>query len=445
MTPGGQVAVRQPIGGAGKVTSSAGSETFSTAPAQPAKIAAVALGISVPLVVLGKSAMAPAAALAIFWCLWQLRDANFRQTVLNLILTPLGGSVAAVLTALLISTLGSIHLSASLETWARLVAIVMFGPLILAWLGQTPSLFGTVVRGLVLLTLLGEVYVLFHFYFYDAALALRSAAGYPDAFLPARKFKMYASVLGCLLPVAAFYGWRLAGPWRLAGVATLPLAVPILLGGGIEPSFSAVAGLSGGLALAGLVAVSLRLPRLVRRGLVVGLIVLAIGAAGYIFAALPPPPVVADQVPPLPFPDWHRQVIWGFAFDVFLHNPVVGVGVNAVDMVAGAKSIIPGMNQEYIPSHPHNWVLEFAAETGVIGMTAMAVCLLTILWGFIRHAANGRVTAWPGLIFFGTFWVSALSNFSIWSAWWDISFVILLAISMVAIRDEASESETGRV
>ena len=43
--------------------------------------------------------------------------------------------------------------------------------------------------------------------------------------------------------------------------------------------------------------------------------------------------------------------------------------------VPGAFDQIPGYGYIYIPAHPHNWVLEVLAETGVVGLAPLMVLM----------------------------------------------------------------------
>ena len=134
------------------------------------------------------------------------------------------------------------------------------------------------------------------------------------------------------------------------------------------------------------------------------------------------------------FVDPHRQLIWSFTLDRAMERPFFGYGIDAINKVEGASEIIPFFNQEFIPSHPHNWMLEILAETGVAGLSAMLLALALLLRELYRQAMTGRDPAagWAAIALFGTFWGSSLANFSIWAAWWQASFWLLLAILVAA-------------
>ncbi len=223
----------------------------------------------------------------------------------------------------------------------------------------------------------------------------------------------------------------------------LPLTALLVYGKGVQPGLSSIFGLLTSIALVGVIAslkhFSARIVWVVVASLVVSIIV----AASYVIYQLPVPPVSATPTPNLMFPDWHRQVIWGFTVVVVKGAPFLGVGPNTVNLVFGANEIIPGMNQEYIPAHPHNWPLEIAAETGLIGFTSFAFTLFIALKCLGRIALRGNSAAWAAIALFGAFWSSSLANFSVWSAWWLTVLCVLISLTIAALILENQTSDDG--
>src|SRR3546814_6342496 len=78
--------------------------------------------------------------------------------------------------------------------------------------------------------------------------------------------------------------------------------------------------------------------------------------------------------------------------------------MNVVNNLPGAHELIPGINAEYIPAHPHNWILEILVETGWIGLALVVAILALLAWKITqrlrRRHAGGAATA--GL--FVAFW-----------------------------------------
>src|SRR3546814_7070845 len=150
------------------------------------------------------------------------------------------------------------------------------------------------------------------------------------------------------------------------------------------------------------------------------------------------PPVPFEVMYSLRLPtfviDAHRQVIWSFTLEHVASAPWFGVGMNVVNNLPGAHELIPGINAEYIPSHPHNWILEILVETGWIGLALVVAILALLAWKITqrlrRRHAGGAATA--GL--FVAFWTMSLSNFSIWSSWWQGAFLTLLVMLLAVPR-----------
>ena len=257
---------------------------------------------------------------------------------------------------------------------------------------------------------------------------------------PPQRFKSFGAVAVCLIPVCLWFGWRLGGRWKAMALLCLPLTAIVLAGAGRQPSLDGLLGAVGGITLVLAVYGLIHLPTLPRRLLGVACVVGAAALFFWVCLNLPAIPVGPDPMPQLPMLDWHRQVIWGFAVDTFAQNWLFGVGPNTIDMANGARDIIPGMSQEYIPGHPHNWLFEIMAETGTLGTAALAMTLLFLLIDLGRKAARNQSGAWAGIFLCGAFWASALANFSIWAAWWQACFVVLIVIvlAMTKAREEPS-------
>ncbi|MBL4615150.1 MAG: O-antigen ligase family protein [Magnetovibrio sp.] len=129
--------------------------------------------------------------------------------------------------------------------------------------------------------------------------------------------------------------------------------------------------------------------------------------------------------------DPHRQYIWKFALERFWDNPWVGNGIDQLNSLPGAKTLVPGLGKTayVMPSHPHNWFLEILAETGLVGLLPMLIALGFVAWRLGRryHATQNKSDLTLLLLMTG-FWTSALLSFSIWAVWWQLTFLILFAI-----------------
>ncbi len=128
--------------------------------------------------------------------------------------------------------------------------------------------------------------------------------------------------------------------------------------------------------------------------------------------------------------DYERQTIWEKALEFASMSPWFGIGANTINFVPGADAIIKGtQNLHVIPAHPHNWAVEVMAETGAVGL---ATLLITIGVMGVRTLLSLRRTGNLGLVcvtgILAGYWGSGLFNFSYWSAWWQVSFLLALAL-----------------
>ena len=162
-----------------------------------------------------------------------------------------------------------------------------------------------------------------------------------------------------------------------------------------------------------------------------GLSIVVVGAVawlqiirGKLFEAVPN----QDWLIPIWLLDFQRQVIWKHAIEFAMASPWIGIGVNAINLVPGADMVINGTNNLHvIPAHPHNWAIEIFAETGAIGLSVLLITLITQTYQTLLVARRtGNLGHIMAIAVMAGYWVSGLFNFSYWSAWWQLSFLISL-------------------
>ena len=128
--------------------------------------------------------------------------------------------------------------------------------------------------------------------------------------------------------------------------------------------------------------------------------------------------------------DHHRQFIWGFSIQKFTQKPLFGYGQDSSNFIDGSQLDIGSKytgDMNFIPSHPHNFLIEILLETGIFG-TFFFILLIYIInvriWKLHQSLAFKL-----HLIFLNSFfWSSSFVNFSFWLGWWQASYFLLLSL-----------------
>lgn len=247
-------------------------------------------------------------------------------------------------------------------------------------------------------------------------------------FNPSGTYKPYAVTALCLAPVVILAGHSVGGHWkRLAYVHLLIVVMIIFMTG----NRSAMAGLIVMLGVTSLCVATQS--RRIFIGVLTSLAIITGIITSWLIMRIPE--AALNPVKGLYLPMWlvdpHRQKIWGFTFDKFLEHPLFGVGIDQINYIPGAHEFVPGIGESayLVPSHPHNWVLELASETGLVGLCAALLCLGYLVYVLaIRYLKHRDAQSLAGLVLIGTFFSSSLFNFSIWTSWWQLTFYILIGM-----------------
>lgn len=126
--------------------------------------------------------------------------------------------------------------------------------------------------------------------------------------------------------------------------------------------------------------------------------------------------------------DPHRQIIWGFSLQEIKKNWLWGIGPDSSNFIEEGQRTIGHQNtgtMNFIPSHPHNFLIELILEIGLLGTFSFILLILSINYLIL---INVKKKVKYLLIFNGYFWGSSLVNFSFWNAWWQGSYFLILAI-----------------
>ena len=388
------------------------------------RLATVAFGAAIPLMVAGRGYLQAAAGLALVIVLaWLLRP---RQATpwSSLAASAQARWILAIMLAWLPGVLFSFKHSASASTWLREGVMIGGCAVVGWWLAHHAEHRRLALKALLAVGAAGTLAASAWLMFEGALFTVGNVERLQSVH---NTYKAASSALVCLLPVSLWAGHRLGGRWRWLGVAMLVGCLGVIWG---SHSRSAIAGIGGGALLALLAATPTRwrvpatLAALVAVPLALVAVMHAIGSSSG--------NVSVQTTLPLWLVDAHRQAIWGFVWDRFLESPLIGHGLNVVNLLPGAGDPVPGIGMEYVPSHPHNWVVEMLAETGLVGTLPV---IAWIGWTVLRclRGCHPNAVATAGLL--GCFWGAALFNHSIWAVWWQLSLLLLYALLAAAGDD----------
>lgn len=394
----------------------------------------VLLAVAVPASAFGPAPLGISTALAFLVLLIQ---PVFRQTAKNCFVEIrhdiLGKAGLILLVAWAISAAGSLDIEKSSATLARMFIIIVFMVIVSGVLAQKPHCMDLFKKAALILSVVVLLYI---------ALIL---IGWSVLFVPVQAlkgdhlvghhfFKSHASTAVVFLPFLIWCGWTLGGQWRHLSFSGAVLTIILLYGAGKAISFAGLAGVIGAVGAAGFILVVSSVKRGIGYLFWVAATALFVGISYFVATSLPEPPY-QNQMPDLvPFIDSHRELIWSFVLEAQKSEPFFGYGPNAVNHLAGAGAVIEALNQEYIPSHPHNWMIEILAETGWIGFLMLLVCLALHLRQIVRGVYIDKPAALALAASSGAFWVSGLVNFSFWASWWQIAYLLALIGPFAALK-----------
>ena len=338
-----------------------------------------------------------------------------------------------------LSVLGSLDPAGSAQSALLLGLILIFATLAAHFLQQSQNRIDFVHIGLMLASLGMIVLALIHIYGFQGLLRIIHFSSETTAHFDRVLLKKPASGFILIMPVALYLLW---GGTNLLRMLSALVIVGILWLIIISESRSAMAAALALLTVMGFLAmIALRW----RGGKIAIFILLVVSCIG-IFA-LYMQQIRGDWATgALGIPGWiidnARQILWREVLILlqqdFPSSILSGYGINALEeLERGVREMsITAENTTYftaISNHPHNWLLEIAAEVGLVGLISVLVaCGLVLHWGWQqRHEAPAEVIALFGV--YAAFTSASLFNYSIWSVWWQVAFAVMNALCAAMI------------
>ena len=143
-----------------------------------------------------------------------------------------------------------------------------------------------------------------------------------------------------------------------------------------------------------------------------------------------PPECTMALLPPWLL-DYQRQTIWAHAIDIGMDAPWFGNGTNAINLMPGADAPMSRNNLNIFPAHPHNWLVEVFAETGAVGAISLVILVMTLCFKMARNYLHSHDDAMLAALLVNVgYWGSGLLSFSFWSAWWQVSYLLMTGLCL---------------
>ena len=393
------------------------------------RLFAVFVGVAVPSLVIGRSALAAALIAAFLGFLLLPGKAACGRSLAERARSPIGFMLGVTFAAWLPGVIVSIDSARSLEAWGRTVIFVAAAAYLWAAFSKDGRLLDSCLRALLVANAVLIAVCLIALYASPEFLSFIRAKGWTPM-VAELGLKTIPAVAMLLIPVVLLAAARLGGKWRrlaLAEAAFLPGLVWILY---------VRASIAGILAMLFITVPLFFWSRRQRgRAFVAFIALIAVTLAVFIWLHETRRELDPSGLPgtiPYWLIDYQRQEIFKFTLELAAQSPWFGNGINVINFLPGANTRIPGLGDlTYIPGHPHDWPVEILAETGVVGLAPLLSLVAMLFVGLIRDYHATRDPAVLAALAVNTgYWASGLFSFSFWSAWWQVSFLLLMAVAL---------------
>jgi len=145
----------------------------------------------------------------------------------------------------------------------------------------------------------------------------------------------------------------------------------------------------------------------------------------------------------------HRLHIWQHTSQKIMERPFTGFGIDAsVQEDVGGKMISKAycwqfkentclnstpINTKQIPSHPHNIILQWWLENGLIGIIWLSILIVFIIEKIRELPINTRKITFA---FFTTNMMILLVSIGLWQSWWWGTWLFLLPLLTISKKRE---------
>lgn len=151
----------------------------------------------------------------------------------------------------------------------------------------------------------------------------------------------------------------------------------------------------------------------------------------------------------------HRLIIWRFTDDRIAEKPLLGWGMDASRAIPGGQTSVRDymslpdsipLEGDVMPLHPHDAILQWSVELGIVGMLLGAAIVVCLAWLAGITGKATRATRAVAVATLAGALPPLLLSFGIWQAWWQST--LWIAAALVAATGErpgakAAPPETG--
>jgi exopolysaccharide production protein ExoQ len=166
--------------------------------------------------------------------------------------------------------------------------------------------------------------------------------------------------------------------------------------------------------------------------------------APLIVRALPTPETMMEHYTSAMDSAMPRVVIWNYVVDRIEERPLLGWGLDSSRLFSSKKDEgvldpVWTIISEPLPLHPHNAILQWWLELGIVGAALFTLLLLALVRGIARFRTD-PVTKALALGQFTSAIVIAAVSYGIWQGWW-LGALWLSAAFTVMLLSESRPAE----
>jgi len=398
----------------------------------------VLCGLAVPSLVYGRLVMAVPLLAAVFTLALLPERGTYWRAMIEQARSPLGLFFLLTLVLWLPSMFFSPQPLRSFDAWARVPIFVGLVTLLWAVLSRDRAALSLALKVFIVANAVSVAFALSALTFLPEILSFTRMSGWSampyDGFRAQDIFNAYSGVGVLMVPALVWAGRYVGERWQLLTVASVIGLIAIVW---LTNNLSAMAGLLAMLLVSGVLILIMR--RNTTANVVVSTVLIVVTSALILWMhdtrGIFTTPAGTVAILPSWLIDYQRQTIWAKAIEIAMRSPWFGNGINVINLLPGADTRMPGNNLNVIPSHPHNWLVEVFAETGVFGILALIALVVTLCLKLAGdYLKSSDISLLAALLVNVGYWLMGLFNVSFWASWWQISYLVLTALCLAGSR-----------